>query len=486
MPSAYTGAMDTMTAASPSETPISELRLTLRHLRDAWDVHKPGLAQRRDDLQRLRTVFAQRIESMDVAIRADFGHRSAHENLLSEAMIVLAEIDHALKHMSNWIKPRRVGVGWRFWPARAQVRPLPVGVIGIIAPWNYPVNLALVPLVSAIAAGNHVYLKPSEHTPHTSAWLRALLADVFPAERVAVAIGGPDVGAAFAALPFDHLLFTGSTAIGRKVATAAAANLTPVTLELGGKSPAIIATDFPVDVAAARIASGKWFNAGQTCIGVDYVLVDAARREAFVAAISAQVIERFGDLSTADDYTRIINDAEFERLTRITDEARDRGAKVITPITIDSQVSRTGRLFPPTLVLDAPDDCALMREEIFGPILPIRSYGSVAEAVACVNARDRPLALYPFSHDEATVERILTQTLSGGVSVNDTLLHFGVHGLPFGGIGPSGQGAIHGRTGFDTFSKLLPVFRQSRLAASDWIKPPYKGVVDRMIRLMAK
>ena len=469
-----------------AETPLNELQPTLRHLRAAWDLHKPGLMQRRDDLQRLRTVFAQRIESMDAAIRADFGHRSTHENLLSEALIVLAEIDHALKHMPRWARPRRVGVGWRFWPARAQVRPMPVGVIGIIAPWNYPVNLALVPLVSAIAAGNHVYLKPSEHTPHTSTWLRALLADVFPAERVAVAIGGPDIGAAFAALPFDHLLFTGSTAIGRKVATAAAVNLTPVTLELGGKSPAIIATDFPVDVAAARIASGKWFNAGQTCIGVDYVLVDAARREAFVAAISAQVIARFGDLSTAEDFTRIINDAEFERLTRMTYEARDLGATVITPIAVDSERSRAGRLFPPTLVLDAPDDCAVMREEIFGPILPIRSYESIDEAIACVNARDRPLALYPFSNDNATVERILTQTLSGGVSVNDTLLHFGVHGLPFGGIGPSGQGAIHGRTGFDTFSKLLPVFRQSRLAASDWIKPPYKGMVDRMIRLMAR
>ncbi len=486
MPSAYTGNMDTTTAASRSETPISDLQPTLRHLRAAWDLHKPGLAQRRDDLQRLRTVFAQRIESMDAAIRADFGHRSTHENLLSEAMILLAEIDHALKHMQRWAKPRRVGVGWRFWPARAQVRPMPVGVIGIIAPWNYPVNLALVPLVSAIAAGNHVYLKPSEHTPHTSAWLRALLADVFPAERVAVALGGPDIGAAFAALPFDHLLFTGSTAIGRKVAVAAAANLTPVTLELGGKSPAIIATDFPVDVAAARIASGKWFNAGQTCIGVDYVLVDAARRDAFVTAISAQVVSRFGDLSTADDFTRIINDAEFERLTRMTDEARDRGATVIMPITVDKQRSRSGRLFPPTLVLDAPDDCLLMREEIFGPILPIRRYGSMDEAIACVNARDRPLALYPFSHDGATVEHILAQTLSGGVSVNDTLLHFGVHGLPFGGIGPSGQGAIHGRTGFDTFSKLLPVFRQSRLAASDWIKPPYTGIVDRMIRMLAK
>jgi coniferyl-aldehyde dehydrogenase len=467
-------------------TPLTELQPTLARLRTVWGAHKPDLAQRRGDLERLRAVFAQRIESMDAAIRADFGHRSTHENLISEAMIVLAEIDHARRHLRRWTRPRRVGVGWRFWPARAEVRPLPVGVIGIIAPWNYPVNLALVPLVSAIAAGNHVYLKPSEHTPRSSQWLRALLGDVFPKDRVAVALGGADVGAAFAALPFNHLLFTGSTAVGRKVLAAAAPNLTPVTLELGGKSPAIVAPDFPIDLAAARIASGKWFNAGQTCIGVDYVLIDAARRDALVAALQTQLRARYGDLADAGDYTRIINDIEYARLAGYIAEARARGATVIEPIPIDPQRSQAEQLFPPTLVLDAPDDIALMRDEIFGPILPIRSYRALDDAIAYVNTHDRPLALYPFSQDRATVECILEGTLSGGVSVNDTLLHFGVHGLPFGGVGPSGMGAIHGRAGFDTFSKLLPVFRQSRLAASDWIKPPYRGFVDRMIRFLAK
>jgi coniferyl-aldehyde dehydrogenase len=467
-------------------TPLTELQPTLSRLRTAWGAHKPDLAQRRGDLERLRAVFAQRIESMDAAISADFGHRALHENLISEAMIVLAEIDHARKHLRRWVRPRRVGVGWRFWPARAEVRPLAVGVIGIIAPWNYPVNLALVPLVSAIAAGNHVYLKPSEHTPRTSQWLRELLGDVFPEDRVAVALGGAEVGAAFAALPFDHLLFTGSTAVGRKVLAAAAPNLTPVTLELGGKSPAIIAPDFPIDIAAARIASGKWFNAGQTCIGVDYVLVDAPRRDAFVDALQIQLRARYGDLTDADDYTRIINDIEYARLAAYIAEARARGATVIEPIVVDPQRSRAERLLSPALVLDAPADTGLMRDEIFGPILPIRSYRAIDDAIEYVNTHDRPLALYLFSQDRATVERILEGTLSGGVSVNDTLLHFGVHGLPFGGVGPSGMGAIHGRVGFDTFSKLLPIFRQSRLAASDWIKPPYRGFVDRMIRFLAK
>jgi coniferyl-aldehyde dehydrogenase len=270
------------------------------------------------------------------------------------------------------------------------------------------------------------------------------------------------------------------------VLAAAAPNLTPVTLELGGKSPAIVAPDFPVDRAAARIASGKWFNAGQTCIGVDYVLVDASHRDALVAALERELRARFGDLSRADDYTRIINDAEFARLADAVADAAARGARVLQPIPIDATTARRERLFPPTLVLDPPDDGPLMREEIFGPILPIRGYAGVDDAIAHVNTHARPLALYPFSNDRATVDRILAGTLAGGVSVNDTLLHFGVSDLPFGGIGASGSGAIHGRAGFETFSKLLPVFRQSRFAASDWIRPPYRGWVDRVVRLMVK
>ena len=469
-----------------ADTPSAELRPTLDRLRAAWHTRKPDLAQRDADLQRLRATFTRGIGAMDAAIRADFGHRSAHENLISEAMVTLSEIDHARKHLRRWARPRRVGVGWKFWPARAEVRPLPVGVVGIISPWNYPVNLALAPLVSAIAAGNHVYLKPSEHTPRTSRWLRELLAEVFPEDRVAVALGGPETGAAFAGLPFDHLLFTGSTTVGRKVMAAAAPNLTPLTLELGGKSPAIVAADFPLDVAAARIASGKWFNAGQTCIGVDYALVDAPRRDAFVAALRAQIALRYGDFSDARDYTRIVSDAQYDRLQGYVDDARARGCTVIALATIDEEHARRERLFPPTLVLDPPDDAEVMRHEIFGPILPLKSYRRLDDAIACINAQARPLALYPFSHDTATIERILQRTLAGGVAVNDTLWHFGVHGLPFGGVGPSGMGAIHGRAGFDTFSKQLPVFRQARWAPSDWLKPPYRGKVDRLIRFLAR
>ncbi|WP_206862574.1 coniferyl aldehyde dehydrogenase [Lysobacter changpingensis] len=475
-----------------ADTPLDELAATRERLRAAWQARKPDRAQRRADLLRLRDEFRARIDSMDAAIRADFGHRSQHENLLSEAMIVLAEIDHALGRLRRWMKPRRATVGWRFWPASARIVPEPVGVVGILSPWNYPVNLALVPLVSAIAAGNHVYLKPSEHTPRTGQWLRDLLAQVFPPDRVAVALGGPEVGAAFAALPFDHLLFTGSTAVGRKVMAAAAPNLTPVTLELGGKAPAVVCPDFDLAKAAARIATGKWFNAGQTCIGVDYVLVDEARAGAFVEALTSELRARYPDFdATAPDYTRIINDAQYARLRGYVDDARARGTIVLEPLTagLDAQARarfERERVFPPTLLAEPPADSEVMRHEIFGPILPVLSYRTLDEAIERIRSMDRPLALYPFSNDARSIDAIVSGTLAGGVTVNDTLLHFGAHDLPFGGIGPSGIGAIHGRTGFDTFSKLLPVFRQRGFAGSDLLKPPYRGFVDRMVRVLSK
>ncbi|MCM2335238.1 MAG: aldehyde dehydrogenase family protein [Pseudomonas sp.] len=474
-----------------ADTPLEDLATTRERLRIAWQARKPDLAQRRADLERLRDAFRAAIPAMDAAIRADFGHRSSHENLISEAMVTLAEIDHALANLRRWMRPQRVGVGWKLWPATAELRCEPVGVVGIIAPWNYPVNLALVPLASAIAAGNHVFLKPSEHTPRTSAWLRELLASVFPADRVAVALGGADVGAAFSALPFDHLLFTGSTAVGRKVMAAAAPNLTPVTLELGGKAPALVCDDFPLDVAAARIASGKWFNAGQTCIGVDYVLVDAARRDALVDALVAELRRRYGDdFTQVEDYTRVINDSQHRRLQGYVRDARERGHRVIEPFAgaadRHARLIDEEQLFPPVLVVEPDADAEVMRHEIFGPILPVLGYADLDDAIARINALERPLALYPFSHDRARVDHILANTLAGGVTVNDTLLHFGAHELPFGGIGASGIGAIHGRHGFETFSKQLPVLRQRRFAASDWLKPPYTGPIDRMIRWLAR
>ena len=466
-------------------TPVAELTPTLQRLRQAWQAKKPDYAQRRADLQRLREALKRRLPEMADTIAADFGHRSRHESLIADGMTVLNEIDHLCSHLRGWMKPRRVGVGWRFWPARAEVRSEPVGVVGVIAPWNYPVNLALIPLATAIAAGNHVYVKPSEHTPKTTEFLRSLLAEVFPADRVALAAGGADVAGAFAALPFDHLVFTGSTAVGRKVMAAAAPNLTPLTLELGGKSPAIICPDYPVEKAAARLATGKWFNGGQTCIAPDYVLIDEGRVPALVQALRAQVLARYGDFDDPGDYTRIINDGQYQRLRGYLYDARALGLDVVELATINATQSTNERLLPPTLVLEPGDDAKVMQEEIFGPILPIKSYRNLDEAIAFVNSRDRPLSLYPFSFERESVEKILHHTLAGGVTVNDSLLHFGINDLPFGGIGPSGMGAYHGRAGFDGFSKALPILWQSRRAGSDLLKPPYSKVqrfIDFIIR----
>ena len=466
-----------------SDTQAADLAPALQRLRSAWQADKPGYAQRRADLERLREALKRRLEEMADAIAADFGHRSKDESRIADGMTVLNDIDHLLRHLRGWMRPRRVGVGWRFWPARAEIRPQPLGVVGVIAPWNYPVNLALIPLATAIAAGNHVFLKPSEHTPRSSEFLRSLLAEVFPADRVAVAIGGAEIGAAFAALPFDHLVFTGSTAVGRKVMAAAAPNLTPLTLELGGKSPAIIGEDYPVEKAATRLATGKWFNGGQTCIAPDYVLVPAGKRDALVQALREEVQARYGhDLSNLDDYTRIVNDGQYARLQGYLADAAARGVEVLT---LAGQADPAQRLLPPTLLLDPPDASAVMQEEIFGPLLPIKGYRTLDEAIAFVNARDRPLALYPFSNDRAIVDRILQETLAGGVSVNDTLFHFAVGDLPFGGVGASGMGAYHGRAGFDGMTKQLPVFRQARLTGGDLLKPPYakaKWLLDLIVR----
>jgi coniferyl-aldehyde dehydrogenase len=473
--------MDTTT-----DTPITALHPTLEWLRAAHARNVPDFAQRRDDLQRLRGALKDGLERMDAALRADFGHRSRHESMVTDGMTVLNEIDHLLRHLRRWMRPQRRATDWLFLPARSEIRFQPLGVVGVISPWNYPVNLALIPLATAIAAGNHVYLKPSEHTPATSEFLRGVLAQVFPEDRVAVALGGPEVAAAFAGLPFDHLFFTGSTAVGRKVMAAAAPNLTPVTLELGGKSPAIIAEGYPLATAAARIASGKWLNAGQTCIAPDYVMLPAAQRDAFVDALRREVGARYAQLDDNPDYTRIINEGQYQRLRGYLDDARQRGAEVIELVAVERARADAARLIPPTLVIEPGDDSPLMQDEIFGPILPIRSYRSLDDALAFINARDRPLALYHFDLDRRRTEHVLDSTIAGGVSVNDTVMHIAQSSLPFGGVGASGMGHYHGREGFLTFSKQKPVFYQARWSGMSLFKPPYRGLADRIVRFLTR
>jgi len=467
------------------DTP-SDLSATLDRLRSAWLDTRPSVEQRHADLSRLKDRLRARKDEMCEAINADFGHRARHETLLGEGGVVLSEIDHTLAKLKRWVRPERRKAGWKLWPAKAEVRFVPLGVVGIISPWNYPVNLALAPLVAAIAAGNHVYLKPSEHTPKTAEFLRSLLAEVFPTSRVAVALGGPELSASFSALPFDHLFFTGSTAVGRKVMAAAAQNLTPVTLELGGKSPAIIGETADLAKAARRVTTGKFFNAGQTCIAPDYVLIHESRRDAFVDLLKQEIATRYPAKRRFDDYTEIVNAGQHERLKRLIADADRRGHRVVPLLDGTQDAPGRPRFLPPTVILDPDRDSAVMGEEIFGPILPVVSYASIDAAIGHVLGHDRPLALYCFTRSEAEIEAMLSRVVAGGVCINDTLYQFGCNDLPFGGVGASGMGHYHGRDGFLTFSKAMPILRKYDPAPSDLVKPPYKGIADWVIRFLSR
>ena len=470
-----------------TDNPPASLERLLLVQRSAFEAERyPGVATRRDRLERLRRIVTQDESRFVAAIERDFGHRSAHETRLAELYIVGAEARHAIRRLSRWMKPRRVATPWHLLPASARIMHQPVGVVGIISPWNYPVQLALAPAVAAIAAGNRVMLKPSELTPATSALLAELVSTSFREDEFAVIEGDADIGQAFSALAFDHLFFTGSTAVGRKVAQAAAANLTPVTLELGGKSPAVF--DATADFASSvpRLMVGKLLNAGQTCIAPDYALVPAARLDEFIAAATATVHDLYPQVSTNPDYTSIVNARHFARLTGLLDDARSKGARIMPLGEAGARTDTTPRRLVPTLVAGVTDDMAIMREEIFGPLLPIENYSTPDDAIAKINARPHPLALYWFGADRGHRERMLRQTLAGGVTVNDTLWHFAHEGLPFGGVGASGSGQYHGEHGFVTFSKAKPVYAQSRFAPTRLLYPPYGRVFERVLALLKR
>ncbi len=361
----------------------------------------PDLAERKDDIKRLRAAVKKEAEEIASVISEDFGNRSRYETVLADIWPVLSSARETLKNLGGWMKPKRVGAGLELLPGQARILYQPVGVVGIISPWNYPFQLALMPLIAALAAGNRVMLKPSELTPRTSDFLADFLGRLFPEEKVATILGGPDVGAAFSALPFDHLLYTGSTEIGRRVMRAAAENLVPVTLELGGKSPAIVGSDALLTSAAESIVSGKFLNSGQTCIAPDYVLVPEALREEFVGLIQESVRKLYPSIAANPDYTSIINARHYARITRYIEEARQRGTRVIEINPANETLSPQARKIAPTLLIDPDDDLPVMREEIFGPVLPIKSYRTLDEAIDYVNSRPRPLALYYFGQNKA-------------------------------------------------------------------------------------
>ncbi|HSV36959.1 MAG TPA: coniferyl aldehyde dehydrogenase [Ramlibacter sp.] len=442
----------------------------------------PPLALRRDRLDRLAAMTERIAPALVEALSQDFGHRSAHVTRLADVMMVMAAISHTRRHLKKWMRTRRVATPLAFQPAASRLMPQPLGVVGIVSPWNYPYQLAIAPAAAALAAGNRVMIKPSELTPRCSELMRQAVADSFAADEMVVVTGDAQVGKGFVALPFDHLLFTGSTAVGRQVALAAAANLTPVTLELGGKSPAILSPDCDLRQAATSLALGKMFNAGQTCIAPDYVAVPRAMVEPFTSAMADAVRRLYPDLAVNPDVTSIVSDRHFERLQALQDDALQHGARIV-PLAPETP-GRTPRLMRPALVLDVTDGMRIMREEIFGPLLPVLAYDQLDEVIGHVNRNDRPLALYWYGKDRQARERVLRETISGGVTINDCMWHFGQEELPFGGVGASGTGAYHGEAGFRTFSKDKPVFIQSRLSGVPLLHPPYGGVFEFMARVL--
>lgn len=455
-------------------------------LRTGWRAEpSPTLGQRTAALDRLATWVLDHRDEIATAISTDFGGRSRYETLLAEIWVVVTGIRHAQRHLKGWMRPERRSTYWVLQPATARVIRQPLGVVGIIAPWNYPFQLAIAPLTAAISAGNRVLIKPSELTPATSAVIAELVEQVFLPDQVAVVQGDAQVGQAFSELPFDHLFFTGSTQVGRLVMQAAAHNLTPVTLELGGKSPVWIHPDFDLERAAGRVASGKWFNAGQTCIAPDYLLVPKSRRAALVEALRAAVIKSFPSIYDNDDYTAIVSERHYARLRELVAEAERSGAPVIWlhPEPADREGSRK---FPPVVVLDPSPELQIMTDEIFGPILPVITVPDSAAAADFINDRPRPLAMYVFDDDDARVDELLHSTVAGGCVVNDTLLHYANEDLPFGGVGDSGMGSYHGEEGFLTFSHRKSVLYQSRLNGAAMVSPPYGKVVDRLMSLVLR
>lgn len=445
------------------------------------------LATRKDRLRRAMALLVDHAEPLCDALSDDFGHRSREQSMLTDIVASIRSLRHALKHIDRWSRPerRKLDFPLGLLGGRASVEYQPKGVIGVIAPWNFPIQLVLTPLAGIFAAGNRAMVKTSEYTPAVSALLERIAPDYFDRTELAFVSGGPEVGKAFAALPFDHLLFTGATGIGRHILHAAADNLTPVTLELGGKSPTIIGRDADLARATERIALGKMLNAGQICLAPDYLLVQEDREPATVEGLRSAASALYPTLLANPDYASVLGDRHLARLHAYLDDARAKGAEVVEVNPANEDFAATNsRKMPLHIVRNVTDDMTVMREEIFGPILPVKTYRGIDEAIDYVNAHDRPLGLYYFGDDAEERRRVLDRTISGGVTLNDVIFHVSMEDLPFGGIGPSGIGAYHGLDGFRTFSHAKAVYRQPKIdvATLAGIKPPYSKATRSAIR----
>lgn len=439
----------------------------------------PTLDERKQQLSALKSALLDNQEAIIDALSKDYGHRSKDDSRISDIMPCINNINYSLKHLKGWMKPSRRHAGILLAPAKVSVQYQPVGVVGIIVPWNFPVMLSIGPLITAIAAGNRAMLKLSEFTPHTNAALKQMLSALFDETVVAVVEGEADVAAAFSSLAFDHLLFTGSTTVGRHVMRAAAANLTPVTLELGGKSPVIVAPDMPLDEAVERMIYGKCLNAGQICVAPDYVLVPQGKTEQFKEAFERKFNAMYGQISNNEDYGAIINQRQFDRLIAVIDDAKAKGAQITSAN--GEAIDTAQRKIPTQLITQVSDEMTLMQDEIFGPLLPIIEYETVDNAIDFINDRPRPLALYIMSFSEQTQQHILAHTHSGGVCINETVFHVAADDAPFGGIGPSGMGHYHGKEGFLTMSHAKTVLSRGKLNTGKLVHPPYGSAVQQLL-----
>ncbi len=475
-----------------ADNQIAKLDALLKHQRAAFTASRPeGMGVRKDRIKRAMALVKENGDAFCKAMAADFGNRSMHQSMLTDVAATVGAGKHALKNMDKWAKTERRPVQFPLGllGAKAEVRYEPKGVIGILSPWNFPLQLAFGPLMQVLAAGNRAMIKPSEFTERTSELMAELTSEFFAEDEVAVVTGSPEVAAAFSELPFDHLVFTGSTPTGKLVMQAAAKNLVPVTLELGGKSPVIMGRSANFEKAGERIALGKMMNAGQICLAPDYMYVPEDKQDEAVAGVSNSVSAMYPTLLENDDYASIVSDRHFERLQGLVEDARNKGAEVIevNPGNEDFE-SANQRKMPLNILKNVTDEMAVMQEEIFGPVLPVMTYNSVDQAVDYVNEHDRPLGLYYFGEDKSEQERVLTRTISGGVTTNDVIFHVSMEDLPFGGVGPSGIGSYHAIEGFREFSHARAVYHQPKIdiAGLGGFKPPYGKATEKAAAGMMK
>jgi len=464
-----------------------DLRTVLQTQRGAFQAELPVSAEvRRDRLTRAIRMLVENAEDFCTALSDDFGHRSREQSMITDVIASIRTLKHARKQVGHWMKAERRPLQFPLGllGAKAEVQYQPKGVVGVIAPWNFPVNLAMGPLAGVFAAGNRAMVKTSEFTPRTAALFEEVVERYFKPSELVFVSGGPEVGRDFSSLPFDHLIFTGATPIGRHILHAAADNLTPVTLELGGKSPTIIGRSADIARATERVTIGKMMNAGQICLAPDYLLVPEEKEDAVIAGVRSAASALYPRLLDNPDYTAVVNERHHVRLQGYLDDARAKGGEVIeiNPAG-ENFAASNGTKMPLTIVRNATDDMAVMQDEIFGPVLPIKRYKSIDEAIDFVNGRDRPLGLYYFGTDTAEEQQVLGRTISGGATVNDVIFHISAEELPFGGIGPSGMGAYHGLDGFKTFSHARAVYRQPKIdiAKLAGFKPPYGATTAKTI-----